>query len=53
MPLGDGDLRLAGERPDVGVEALDVGALAQAAHAPGYQRDELVVGRLLDVDALN
>ena len=29
------------------------GALAQAAHALGYQRDELVVHRLLDVDALN
>ena len=39
--------------PTSASNALAVGALAQAAHAPGYQRDELVVGRLLDVDALN
>ena len=53
VSLDDGELGLAGQSPDVGVVALAGGALAQAPHPLDDQLDEVVVDRLLDVDALN
>ena len=53
MSLDDGELGLAGQSPDVGVVAVAGGALAQAPHALDDELDELVVHRLLNVDALN